>query len=73
MPVAAVGAALSVYHYLLEWFPRLDAGACSRTISCEFVWFRALGFATFSYIAVSGSPLIGVPLLTARIPSPSEH
>ena len=73
LPMAAVGAAFSLYHYLLEWFPRLDAGACSLTIPCEFVWFREFGFMTLSYMALSGFLLIAALLTTTRHhPAPEE-
>jgi disulfide bond formation protein DsbB len=52
-PVAAIGALLSAYHYALEWFPSLDAGACSASVPCTVVWFRQLGFISLPYLALS--------------------
>jgi len=31
VPVAAIGAAISIYHYVLEWNPSLEGGACELT------------------------------------------
>lgn len=43
-PLAAIGAAISAYHSLIEWRPSLDSGACEATgPSCTYVWFRELG------------------------------
>lgn len=71
-PVAAIGVVVATYHYLLEWFPRLDTGACSLSIPCELVWFRRFGFVTLSYMAMSAFLLIGVLLLGSPRPSPEE-
>jgi len=34
IPLAAVGSVISAYHYLLEWFPALDTGACVVGVPC---------------------------------------
>ncbi len=62
-PVAAIGAVIALYHFLLERFPKLDAGACSLEVPCEVVWFRRFGFITLSYMALSGFLFIGVLLV----------
>lgn len=72
-PVATIGFVIATYHYLLEWFPRLDTGTCSLSIPCELVWFRRFGFITLSYMALSGFLLIGVLLLGSPRPSPEEE
>ena len=63
VPLAAIGAGIALYHYLFEWFPNLDAGACSATIPCEFVWFRAFEFVSIPFMALSGFCFIIVSLL----------
>ncbi|HKA03966.1 MAG TPA: disulfide bond formation protein B, partial [Acidimicrobiales bacterium] len=40
VPLAGIGAAISTYHYVVEWFPEADSGVCKSTIPCTFVWFR---------------------------------
>lgn len=48
---ASVGLVVSTYHYLIEWFPRLDRGACSVDVPCNTVWFREFGFVTLAFMA----------------------
>jgi disulfide bond formation protein DsbB len=60
LPVAGIGAAISTYHYALEWFPVLDAGACSASMPCTIVWFRQLGFISLPYLALSAFLAIAV-------------
>ena len=52
IPLAAVGAVISTYHYLLEWFPSIDAGTCSVGIPCSQVWFRQFGFISLPLLAL---------------------
>ena len=72
LPVAAIGALISAYHYALEWFPALDTGACSATNPCTIVWFRALGFASLPYLALSAFLLILSLMWIARSASAEE-
>jgi uncharacterized membrane protein (UPF0136 family) len=66
LTLAAVGVALSTYHYLIEWFPDLESdGVCSVTVPCTFVWFRRLGFITIPFMALCGF-LAVIALLTCR-------
>ena len=48
---AAVGLAISTYHYLLEWFPSIQSGACSVDVPCTAVWFREFGFVSLAFMA----------------------
>ncbi len=63
IPVALVGATISTYHYLLEWFPELDSGACSAIIPCTQVWFRQFGFISLPLLALIAFGLIIALLL----------
>lgn len=55
LPLAAIGALISSYHYLIEWKPSLDAGACDLFgPSCTDIWFRSFGFATLAFMALCG-------------------
>ena len=58
IPVAAIGAAIAAYHYLLEWFPEIDTGACSAVIPCTQVWFREFGFVSMPLLALVAFGLI---------------
>jgi disulfide bond formation protein DsbB len=55
VPIAAAGAIVSSYHYLLEWKPSLEGGACSAIgPRCADIWFRELGFVTMAFMALAG-------------------
>jgi disulfide bond formation protein DsbB len=65
IPLAAVGAVISAYHYLLEWFPALDTGACTIGIPCTQVWFRQFGFISLPLLALIAFLLVISLLLLA--------
>jgi disulfide bond formation protein DsbB len=65
IPLAAVGAAVSTYHYLLEWFPAIDTGACHVGIPCTQVWFRQFGFVSMPLLALIAFLLVIASLLLA--------
>jgi disulfide bond formation protein DsbB len=55
IPLAAVGACVSTYHYIIEWRPSLERGACGLGAeSCTTIWFREFGFVTLSFMALCG-------------------
>ncbi len=54
MPLAVIGGLVSTYHYLTEWRPSLDGGACGVGPSCADVWFRELGFVSLAFMALAG-------------------
>lgn len=58
IPIATVGAFISVYHYTVEWVPWLDSGVCPATTPCSIIWFRELGFISLPYLALSAFLLI---------------
>jgi disulfide bond formation protein DsbB len=69
-PIAAVGAVISTYHYLVEWFPSMeDRGVCSASVPCTTPWFRQLGFVTLAFMALCGFVAILV-LIVPRPPTP---
>ena len=54
-PLAAIGAAIAGYHYLIEWRPELDRGVCDASgPACTAVWFREFGFVTLAFMALVG-------------------
>lgn len=65
VPVAALGAVVSAYHYLIEWKPSFDSGSCDVTVPCTIPWFRELGFVTLAFMAFAGFVAI-ITLLTVR-------
>jgi disulfide bond formation protein DsbB len=67
-PVAAIGAAIATYHYLVEWNPELEA-ACGIGPSCSDIWFRELGFVTLALMALCGFSAI----LVLIVPRPVQE
>jgi disulfide bond formation protein DsbB len=65
-PVAAVGGAIAVYHYFIQWFPRLEATACTTAVPCTGVWFRVFGFISIPYMALSAFTLVLVLMWVLR-------
>lgn len=69
VPLAAIGAAISGWHTLIEWRPALDSGECELTgPSCTFVWFREFGFLTLASMALIGFLTVLI-LLLVRFPA----
>jgi disulfide bond formation protein DsbB len=65
IPVALAGLSVSVYHYLIEWFPSIEKTSCSLDVPCTAVWFRGFGFASLAFMAGCGFFAI-VTLLACR-------
>ena len=67
LTLAVIGALVSTYHYLVEWFPEIESdGVCSLTVPCNFVWFRRLGFITIPFMALCGFLAVGALLAFCR-------
>ena len=65
--LALVGLPISIYHYLVEWYPNLETDVCSTGLSCSIVWFRSFGYMSLAYMAGSAFALIALVLaLTPR-------
>lgn len=55
VPLASIGAAISLYHYLIEWGVLSDTESCALFgPACADVWFRTFGFATLAFMALAG-------------------
>ncbi|MGK2852441.1 MAG: disulfide oxidoreductase [Candidatus Limnocylindrales bacterium] len=63
--LAAMGALISLYHIVLEWFPALDSGACDPDNPCTLLWFRVFGFISLPTLALAAFLLI-LTLTTIR-------
>lgn len=71
--LAVVGAPISAYHYLIEWKPDLDTGACELFgPACTDIWFRTWGFATLAFMALCGFAAILATNLAPRYVAPSN-
>ena len=64
LPIAAVGMALSGYHYLLQQFPDLAGGTCSSSVPCTAAYVWEFGFVSIPLMAlVSFAAVITASLL----------
>ena len=70
--LATVGAVIAAYHVALEWFPSLDSGACSASVPCTLVWFRAFGVFSMPTLALTAFLLI-LTLLIVRDPDEPDR
>jgi len=75
VPIAAIGAVIAGYHYLIEWRPSLDGGVCSAAgPSCTDIWFREFGFVTLAFMALAGFiAIITFVSVAARAPQSAEE
>ena len=65
LPIAVIGAGISIYHVQLQLFP--DQGSsCSLATPCTAKWVEALGFATIPVMALISFLLVITLTLTAR-------
>lgn len=63
VPLAAIGALISTYHYVIEWHPSLSSGSCDLQAPCTVPWFRQFGFVSLPLMALCGFAAI-ISLLT---------
>lgn len=64
LPLALVGLAISVWHYLIQTFPSLSAGAaCDPAVPCSAKYVDVFGFISIPFMAGAGFTLISVLLL----------
>jgi disulfide bond formation protein DsbB len=69
VPLAVIGASISLYHYLIEWGVLADSDSCSLFgPACAEVWFRQFGFVTLAFMALCGFFAIAVINL---VPAPA--
>ncbi len=73
LPLAVIGAGISTYHYLLEWFPSIETDVCSVEVPCTTIWFREFGFATLSFMALSGFLLIIALMVALQTRKEQSH
>jgi len=67
MIAAATGGTISMYHYLIQWFPSLESsGTCSITVPCTTAWFRVFGFISIPYMALSGFSFVLLMMTVLR-------
>lgn len=54
---------VSIYHYLLEWYPSLESSVCDPNNPCTLVWFREFGYVSLPLMALSAALTILVLLM----------
>lgn len=55
VPIAVIGAGISTWHYLIEWYPTLEGDSCGLFgPSCSDLWFRTFGFVSLAFMALCG-------------------
>jgi disulfide bond formation protein DsbB len=52
-PVAAIGAAISIYHIGVERLPGLPTGSCSLDAPCDLIWVERFGLITIPVMALA--------------------
>jgi disulfide bond formation protein DsbB len=63
--LAGSGAVISVYHYVIQWLPNLEATSCSADNPCSAVWVREFGFVSIPFMALCGFLAIAALLAVA--------
>jgi hypothetical protein len=66
LPLVVVGWGLAAYHYTIQLFPSLDAGACSAEVPCTLRWIWEFGFVSIPLMSLAGLTLVGLLLVWAR-------
>lgn len=62
LPLALIGLAISIYHYLIQTFPNLEGGACDPANPCSAKYVDIFGFISIPFMAGSGFMVIAVLL-----------
>lgn len=65
VPITAIGAAISIYHLVIERVPGL-AGPCDPAAPCTIRWVEEFGFLTLPGMALTGFVAIALLALAAR-------
>ena len=52
--LAGSGAVISVYHYVIQWMPDLEATACAVDNPCTAVFVREFGVVSIPFMALAG-------------------
>ena len=67
MPLAVIGALVSIYHIYIEVNPSAESAGCKASgVSCSARWIDEFGYVTIPVLALSAFALIGALLLVHR-------
>lgn len=70
LALALVGLPISVYHYLVERFPGLEATGCDPANPCSIVWVWRFHYISIPLMAASAFALIAALLLVVPMRPP---
>jgi disulfide bond formation protein DsbB len=73
VPVALIGAALSLYHIGVERLPGMPSAWCSLQSPCNVIWVERFGFVTIPTMALLGFLAIVTLLLVYARPAPAAE
>jgi Disulfide bond formation protein DsbB len=65
LPVVAIGASISAYHYQLERFPAQSSLTCSLEVPCTTVWIWKFHYVSIPLMAFSAFALIATLVIVA--------
>jgi disulfide bond formation protein DsbB len=63
LPLAVIGLAISIWHYVIQVFPSLEGSACDPFNPCSARYVEVFGFISIPFMAGAGFTLISVLLL----------
>lgn len=66
LPIAAIGAVISIYHLAIERWPSLAGDVCDPNAPCSLKWVEEFGFVTLPGMALAGFLAIGALVVAAR-------
>lgn len=66
LPLAAIGAPISLYHYLVEKVPGFGVTACKPPVPCNVEYVNYFGFITIAFMALVAFVAIIVALSLVR-------
>ena len=66
VPLATIGAAISIYHYQLERFPEQHSLTCSLDVPCTTVWIWKFHYISIPMMALSAFVTIAILVTIAR-------
>ena len=73
VPLAAIGALISTWHYLIEWNPTWEGDSCGIFgPACADLWFRTFGFVSLAFMALCGFVAI-IVLNTVSFPPSTQQ
>jgi disulfide bond formation protein DsbB len=64
LPIAGIGAAISIYHVMIQWRPALELKECTGAVPCSARYVMVWGFVSIPVMA-GGVFLLIVAIMTA--------